>query len=118
MGATDEGVVFVDLEELDSLAELYKLLEEHCIGNSTGRDSAVPYFAHPAPEDYPRFDLVRVPRSKGFEIVDELYRTKVAFEGVNGTTMVAGTDSVEAEEVIILQGTPTKWEEVGRVPLV
>lgn len=107
----------MDCEELDSLAELYKLLEEHTIGNGAGRDTKVPYFAHPAPEDYPRFDLVRVPRAKAYELVDELHRNKTVYERIGGT-LVCGKDSVEVEEVVILQGTPTKWEEVGRIPLV
>lgn len=118
MGATDEGVLFVDLEELEGLASLYKLLEEHTIGNGAGRDAAVPYFAHPPPEDYPRFDLIRTTRSKAAELVEELHRNKTVYELQGGGSLVAGKDNVEVEEIVVLQGTPTKWEEVARIPLV
>jgi hypothetical protein len=118
IGATDEGILFVDLEELASLASLYKLLEEHIIGNGAGRDSAVPYFAHPPPEDYPRFDLIRTTRAKAAELVEELYRNKTVYELQGGGSLVAGKDSVSVQEVVVLQGTPTKWEEVARVALV
>lgn len=95
---------------------MYKLLEEHCLGNGAGRDDKVPFFAHPPPEDYPRFDLIHAPRAKAAELVDELYRNKTVYERIGGS-LVAGKGEVEVAEVVVLQGTPVKWEEVARVPL-